>query len=209
MASSRHVLLQSLVASLAVVCLSASVAGRAASVTPDTSVAARTCRLRPPSCNPWVSLAPIKNDGQKISDYLWKYNQTWNYGFTENGEHYQVGQVQLVGNLNLNGRQAQWSQSIGPFSGPAVNGNNEWNCVDHGVINTSCSGGWQSHWNGSFSHFSFSSSQSPYLSNNDSYWFDYQWFWQAEGYPYTWQTSALTTSHFDCQDRKLAACKFN
>jgi hypothetical protein len=34
MASSRHVLLRSLVASLAVVCLSASVAGRAASGTP-------------------------------------------------------------------------------------------------------------------------------------------------------------------------------
>lgn len=169
--------------------------------------AAKICQMSPKNCTPWVDLDVSPFDGQTLSNFLWKYNQTWTYGFTQNGANYTVGQVQLVGNLNLNGRQPQWAQSIATFSGPAVNGNNEWNCVDQATWDQSCSGGWQTRWRGSFSTATWPSSANYYLSNNDWYWFNYQWFWQAQGWPYTWNTSELTTNHLLCQNR-VSPCQF-
>jgi hypothetical protein len=170
------------------------------------------------TCTPWVDsgvgiLAPIV--GQRQSAFLWNYNQVWLYGYTVNGQNVTVGQIRVTAKINLNGRQSQWTQTIGTFSGPAIYGNNEWNCVDdNGILpNTSCSGGWQSRWNNSngspnFTTSTFTSTDTNYHQDNSTYWYDFDYFWEAKGYgSLLWTTGTLTSYHFVCKNR-TAPCQF-
>lgn len=210
-AAAHNTVLVSLLVSLFAIGIQAADAAQP-SGTPSSmaAVAAVQCQLQAKACPTWVvpsSVVATTASGQKISAFLWKYNQTWNYGFTSGGQYYTVGQVQLVANVNMNGRQAQWTQSIAPFSGPPVNGGNLWNCVKDTVFDSSCSGGWHAPARGAFSNATYESKDYPYLSDNGNYRFDFQWGWQAQGWPYLWSSSQLSTNQIVCKTR-TAPCQF-
>jgi hypothetical protein len=155
--------------------------------------------------------------GGVTDNWHWTYNQTWAYGYTTNGTNVPVGSVQLAASITFNGRQLQLEQKSGSFAAPRVFTDNEWNCVDEGLLNTSCSAGWQSRADevGGQPVFKlgwFVTNDKPYLRNNDQYHMDltFQYFWQAEGYSYVWNTSVLTSTLWHCRDGRDAqgACQF-
>ena len=170
------------------------------------------------NCPKYVTAAPTAtpNDGSVTDNYHWQYNQGWYYGYTVNGNSVLVGIVQGIAHISLNGRQVRWDISGGwGYSGPAVATDNEWNCVDHHAINTSCSGGWQSKVDevgGTLIYTTgccFESAAQYYLSNNGAYWMNFQWFWSAQGYGGTiWDTPELTSNMLTCQPTRTAACQF-
>jgi len=146
--------------------------------------------------------------GNEVSPYRWFYDANTDYG-DGNGK---VGNFHIGASITLNGRQSNWKLNTYVNDGPRIKMEHHWNCVDTNGLapNTSCSGGWRKH-TSSYTRNTFHSSDSNLHDQDQFYYYDFEFTWNASGRAPTWYSGRLTSEDFRCKwlehlDERI--CKF-
>jgi hypothetical protein len=156
----------------------------------------------------WVRAT--KPASAQIDCYVGYYTCIWDaltyYGYN----NVQVGELHLSIYFTLDIRSTNYWQYSEVASGPAINAEHAFNCVDHHFpSNASCSNGWRDHTHGTFTTttWSWPVQWQTTFSNNDEYWMDFDYYWQAQGYgSLIWTSGRFTTNHWICYSG--ADCEF-
>lgn len=94
-----------------------------------------------------------------------------------------------------------------------IKATHQWDCVDDNgnLSNTSCSGGTRSRTDDTYTPLRYESNDYNYHSDDERYWYNYDYYWKARGYgDIKWKWENWRSFVFRCdRDYSPAACRFN
>jgi hypothetical protein len=130
-------------------------------------------------------LEPLSFSGGTVFDkWTWKFNITILYGLGSVPGQNTIGQVRVVASLSLNGRKALSTWTVTVFTGPSLIARTKSRCLDDNsptwLPDTVCSESWV--YQTTYTRSAIKNSDSPYLSEDERYWFEYSVWFKPEGY---------------------------
>lgn len=169
------------------------------------------CEVDPASCTPVVTSDGIGilnvQVGRLVSDYIWAYDDTVHFKLCSQSGCIEVGSALVGARTNLNGRQSQWSQYSDSL-GPAIKATHTWDCVDDNgsLPNTSCGSGNRT--NSVYTTSRWTTSQNNYHQDNETYWYNFDYFFKLSGYTQTWTWTDWQSYKFICKNQQTNPCRY-
>lgn len=171
-----------------------------------------------PDCQPETtsdSVVILATVGSLTNNYIWTFNDTLRYYIVDSsGNSLQIGTVRVTANINLNGRQSRWTQTTQVLSGPAIKATHRWNCVDDNgnLPNTECNGDggwWVSNSDATYRSSTFTTNRTNYHAQTETYWYDFEYRWLAQGWPgFSWYSGSGSSYSFSCRNVQTNPCRF-
>lgn len=143
-----------------------------------------TVEVQPATRATAQTVEPLSTGGTVFDKWSWKYNNIMSYGLGSVPGQGTIGSVRVVAALNLNGRRANSSWDVVVFTGPDIMARTRTRCLDDNsptwLPDTVCADNWvyQTTYTRSMVH----NYSSPYLSEDERYWFEYSFWIKPRGY---------------------------